>query len=162
MTVPTHPVESDPVLRALANEIYGYETVIDDLPVAPAVTPGDIRNVLSRYDFANPIRLEELIGEVADLMRRWSLHVNHPRYFGWRLVNDSPLAIVCFTHPKIEAGTTTAAEVVDRVLATGRAWISQVRLSGRVVALRACITSHRTTPDDVEILVDELQRAIGP
>jgi aromatic-L-amino-acid decarboxylase len=79
----------------------------------------------------------------------------------WRLVNDSPLAVVCFTHPEIENGTKTAAEVVDGVVGRGRAWISQVRLSGPVVALRACITSHRTTPDDVDVLVDELQRAIG-
>lgn len=79
---------------------------------------------------------------------------------GWRLVNDSPLAVVCFTHPEIESGTTTAAEVVDGVLTRGRAWISQVRLSGPVVAVRACITSHRTTANDVDILAEELERAI--
>lgn len=81
---------------------------------------------------------------------------------GWRLVNDSPLAIVCFTHPEIESGRTTASEVVDRVVGGGRAWISEVRLSGPVIALRACITSHRTQPVDIDILVDELERAIRP
>jgi aromatic-L-amino-acid/L-tryptophan decarboxylase len=79
---------------------------------------------------------------------------------GWRLVNDSPLAIACFTHPSIESGTPSAAEVVDRVVGSGRAWISQVRLSGSGVALRACITSHRTQPADIEVLVDELERAL--
>ncbi len=471
MTVPTHhPVQADPVLRRLADEIAGYEAAIEDFPVAPTVTPGEIRDALSRYDFASPIALEQLIGEVADLLRRWSLHVNHPRYFGlfnptvrragvvadalaalynpqlaawphapianeierhvlsvfmrafgldplsgfanftsggqeanqtavtaalthafphfgerggralpgqpvlylsaeahhsfvkiahqsgigreavrhvsvdsrlrmdvaeltrqidadrargylpflivgtagttaagaidplpelaalaarermwfhvdaawggaavlspvlrdhvagiehadsitcdahkwlsvpvgagmfftrhrepilqafrveassyvppavadtfdpyvttiqwsrrfiglklfltlaelgrdgmarlieqqaaigellrerliaggWRPVNDSPLAVVCFTHSDIEDGRITAAEVVDRVVGGGRAWISQVRLRGTVVAVRACITSHRTTPEDIDILVEELQRAIAP
>jgi aromatic-L-amino-acid/L-tryptophan decarboxylase len=79
---------------------------------------------------------------------------------GWRLVNDSPLAIVCFTHPDIEAGTTTAKEVIDRVVGRGQAWISEVRLSGPLIAIRACITSHRTTEADIDILVGELERAI--
>jgi glutamate/tyrosine decarboxylase-like PLP-dependent enzyme len=81
---------------------------------------------------------------------------------GWRLVNDSPLAVVCFTHPEIESGRTTASEVVRRVVAGGRAWISEVRLSGPVIALRACVTSHRTGPVDIDILVDDLERAIRP
>jgi glutamate/tyrosine decarboxylase-like PLP-dependent enzyme len=81
---------------------------------------------------------------------------------GWTVVNDSPLAVVCFTHPSIEAGRTTVSEVVDRVVGSGRAWISQVRLSGPTpIAVRACITSHRTQPADIEILVAELERAIG-
>jgi glutamate/tyrosine decarboxylase-like PLP-dependent enzyme len=79
---------------------------------------------------------------------------------GWRLVNDSPLAIVCFTHADIESGTTTAKDVVDRVLASGRAWISEVHLTEPAVALRACITSHRTTSADIDVLVEELERAI--
>jgi glutamate/tyrosine decarboxylase-like PLP-dependent enzyme len=79
---------------------------------------------------------------------------------GWRVVNDSPLAVVCFTHPEIEAGRTTTKAVVERVLGGGEAWLSEVRLSGPIVALRACITSHRTTEADIDILVDELERAI--
>ncbi|CAN5583929.1 aspartate aminotransferase family protein [soil metagenome] len=101
-------------------------------------------------------RLIEQQAAMAELLRtRLSEH-------GWRLVNDSPLAIVCFTHPTIEGGRPSAAEVVERVVGGGRAWISQVRLGGSVIALRACITSHRTQPADVDILVDELERAIVP
>ncbi len=81
---------------------------------------------------------------------------------GWRLVNDSPLAIVCFTHPEIDSGRTSTSEVVDRVVRRGRAWISEVHLSGPAIALRACITSHRTTSGDIDILLDELERAIRP
>ena len=81
---------------------------------------------------------------------------------GWIVVNDSPLAVVCFTHPDIESGRATVSEVVDRVVGSGRAWISQVRLSGSTpIALRACITSHRTQPSDIDILVAELERAVA-
>jgi glutamate/tyrosine decarboxylase-like PLP-dependent enzyme len=81
---------------------------------------------------------------------------------GWIVVNDSPLAVLCFTHPEIERGRTTASDVVDRVVGSGRAWISQVRLSGPTpIAVRACITSHRTQLADIEVLVRELERALG-
>ena len=66
----------------MSQEIASYEAVLDELAVAPAVSPDEIRQHLSRYDFAEPIPLDRLIGEVADLLRQWSLHVNHPRYFG--------------------------------------------------------------------------------
>ena len=81
---------------------------------------------------------------------------------GWIVVNDSPLAVLCFTHPTIEGGRTAVSDVVNRVVSNGRAWISQVRLTGpTAIALRACITSYRTQPADVDILVDELERAVG-
>jgi glutamate/tyrosine decarboxylase-like PLP-dependent enzyme len=81
---------------------------------------------------------------------------------GWTVVNDSPLAVLCFTHPEIESGRATVPDVVERVVGSGQAWISQVRLSGpTATALRACITSHRTQPGDIDILVGELERAIG-
>lgn len=81
---------------------------------------------------------------------------------GWRIVNDSPLAVVCFTHTYIESGRTTVSDVVDRVVGSGVAWISQVRLSGPTpIALRACITSHRTQVEDIDILVKELAHAVG-
>lgn len=81
---------------------------------------------------------------------------------GWIVVHDSPFAVLCFTHPQIESGRTTVADVVDRVVGSGQAWISQVRLSGpTAIALRACITSHRTQPTDIDVLVAELERAIA-
>jgi aromatic-L-amino-acid decarboxylase len=50
---------------------------------------------------------------------------------------------------------------VDRVNGSGRAWISEVLLSGERKALRACITSYRTGPEDVGILIGELERALA-
>jgi len=91
---------------------------------------------------------------MADLLRR------KLEAAGWQMVNDSPLAVVCFTHPEIERGNTTTKAVAARVVGGGRAWISEVRVSGPRSALRACITSYRTQPEDIDILIEELERAI--
>jgi glutamate/tyrosine decarboxylase-like PLP-dependent enzyme len=80
---------------------------------------------------------------------------------GFRVVNETPLPVVCFTHEKIEAGAPAPRTVVDRVNGSGRAWISEVLLSGERKALRACITSYRTGPEDVGILIGELERALA-
>lgn len=78
---------------------------------------------------------------------------------GWTIVNDSPLAIVCFTHPTIRDGRSSARQIVDAVNGTGRAWLSEVTLTGRGSVLRACVTSYRTNEDDVRVMVEELERA---
>jgi aromatic-L-amino-acid decarboxylase len=79
---------------------------------------------------------------------------------GWRVVNDTPLPLVCFTHPHFdgpgadEAHTQLVAEIQGR----GTAWLSTVRVRDQT-AVRACITSHRTTEADLDILVEELELA---
>jgi glutamate/tyrosine decarboxylase-like PLP-dependent enzyme len=77
---------------------------------------------------------------------------------GWRVVNDSPLAVVCFVDAKVAADPLLVAE---RVVADGRAWISAARFEGRPV-LRACITSHFTRPEHLEALVAALETARAP
>jgi aromatic-L-amino-acid decarboxylase len=72
---------------------------------------------------------------------------------GWRIVNQTPLPVVCCTHPEIAAGRVTAGKVAQRVLRSGRAWISPTRLAGRPPCLRACVTSYKTTSDDLDVLV---------
>ena len=79
---------------------------------------------------------------------------------GWRLVNRTPLPVVCATHPRILEGGTTVKAVVERVLAGGLAWVSEVLLAGRTPAVRACITNYRTTSADVAFLVGELDRCL--
>ncbi len=79
---------------------------------------------------------------------------------GWKIVNDTPLPLVCF---KDAAGTWDLAQcqrVVNAVIASGQAWISTIQ-SGRdkTPALRACITSFRTEPRHIETLVAALDRA---
>ena len=79
---------------------------------------------------------------------------------GWRVVNRTPFPLVCFTHDRI-GEQLSVDEVVDRVNGSGRAWISKIPVPGHGSVLRACITSYQTEPEDLELLLEELRRAIG-
>jgi len=80
---------------------------------------------------------------------------------GWRIVNDTPLPIVCFTdatHP--DGAQREYLEAVAReVVASGQAWISSTLLGGEKPALRACITNYRTSPRDIDALLAALEKA---
>ncbi|HEX2252184.1 MAG TPA: pyridoxal-dependent decarboxylase [Thermoanaerobaculia bacterium] len=79
---------------------------------------------------------------------------------GWRLANDTPLPLVCFTHPELEAAGAAPADLLPTIYRRGRAWVSEVFLGdARRRALRACITSFRTEERDLEVLVEELETA---
>jgi glutamate/tyrosine decarboxylase-like PLP-dependent enzyme len=80
---------------------------------------------------------------------------------GWLVVNETPLPLACFTHPRLREGARTVEDVVRAVVARGRAWISDVVLDGDERVLRACITSFRTSPEDIEILLGELEAALA-
>jgi aromatic-L-amino-acid decarboxylase len=74
---------------------------------------------------------------------------------GWRVVNDSPLAVLCFVHAD---ETLDLTQISTQVADVGRAWISVARFQGRSV-LRACATSHLTGPEHVDRLVSALNDA---
>ena len=85
---------------------------------------------------------------------------------GWEVVNDTPLPLVCFTHPEIDPPRpggrrrkSRIGAVVDEVVDRGRAWISKVVLTGGRPVARACITSFRTEEEDLVVLLDELEAA---
>jgi glutamate/tyrosine decarboxylase-like PLP-dependent enzyme len=75
------------------------------------------------------------------------------RSLGYEVLFESPLAIVCFAHP-----TVAADALARRVCEGGRAWLSSTHVGPRA-ALRACITSADTTEADLEVLLEELERA---
>ncbi len=77
------------------------------------------------------------------------------RAAGWLLENDSPLPVVCFTHPS----GVDPHSIAMRVVSSGEAWISTTVFSGKPV-LRACITNYRTQPSDLEALIESLARAV--
>jgi glutamate/tyrosine decarboxylase-like PLP-dependent enzyme len=78
----------------------------------------------------------------------------------WRVLNETPLPICCFDDAqRPDAPGTYVLGLVSRVVASGRAWISTVRLAGRTPAIRACITNYRTGPEDVDSLLDALDDA---
>ena len=87
---------------------------------------------------------------------RARLHVS-----GWRVVNRTPLPLACFVDGRTAAGgeATHLERIARAVVASGRAWISTVRLAERQAAIRACITNYRTGPADVDALVEALDQA---
>lgn len=81
---------------------------------------------------------------------------------GFSVVNDSPLPLACFSHPAILAGKTDADRVVATVVTRGHAWLSSVRLSrDKPKAIRACITNHRTSSEDIKLAVSEVAHALS-
>jgi aromatic-L-amino-acid decarboxylase len=90
--------------------------------------------------------------ELGDLMRA------RLREHGWEVVNRTPLPVVCFTEGPDGRDGTRLSAIAEHVVASGRAWVSVGALAGRP-ALRACITSYRTTADDIESLVEALAEA---
>ena len=79
----------------------------------------------------------------------------------WDVVNSTPLPICCFQDRRSTEGRSAAylEAVVRGVIASGKAWISTTRLRGTVPVLRACITSYRTSAQDLHILVSTLNEA---
>jgi len=70
---------------------------------------------------------------------------------GWRIVNNTPLPLVCFTRDGLVA-SKFLAELYERQIA----WMSEVRLGGGEPVLRACVTSFRTTESDIARVVREM------
>src|SRR5882762_8973456 len=63
--------------------VAALESDIASGPIVPTVTPHEIRSYLgSRYDFTNPMALDDVTADVERMMRRWQVQVTHPRYFG--------------------------------------------------------------------------------
>ncbi|MGH8240267.1 MAG: pyridoxal phosphate-dependent decarboxylase family protein [Steroidobacteraceae bacterium] len=82
---------------------------------------------------------------------RARLHAEH-----WQVVNRTDLPLVCFAPADADDERVRAIE--QAVVTSGVAWISTVRLRGRLV-LRACITSYETQTSDLDALVEVLARA---
>lgn len=71
---------------------------------------------------------------------------------GWTIVNDSPLPLVCFTREGLVV-EAFLQELYRRQIA----WMSGVRIRDEFV-VRACVTSFRTTPADIDQVVTEMTR----
>jgi aromatic-L-amino-acid/L-tryptophan decarboxylase len=72
------------IWEQVGQEIEDFTDRIRDLAVSSPVDAVAVRNEIeSRFgDFAAPIPLPDLTRQVADLLRRYSVQVTHPRYFG--------------------------------------------------------------------------------
>jgi glutamate/tyrosine decarboxylase-like PLP-dependent enzyme len=71
---------------------------------------------------------------------------------GWTVANDSPLALIAVLPP---ASLGTPRAIVERVLKSGRAWVSLARFEEQDV-IRICVTHGETSDADVAILVETL------
>ncbi len=71
---------------------------------------------------------------------------------GWRIVNNTPLPLVCFTREGLDVPKYLAALLREQI-----AWMSETRVRGAAV-IRACVTSYRTTEADVAWVVGEMNR----
>jgi glutamate/tyrosine decarboxylase-like PLP-dependent enzyme len=97
------------------------ETLIANGPIVPAVTPEEIRSYLaSRYTFNKPLELDDVINDVEQMLRKWQVHVTHPRYFG--LFNPSVTVasvvadlLVAMYNPQLATWRTSpAANEIER------------------------------------------------
>ena len=80
---------------------------------------------------------------------------------GFVVLNDTPLPVVCFTHPSMAGDIDAHERIVAELGQRQIAWVSRTRLDGRVPAVRACITHFETEPRDIEALVEGLQSALS-
>ncbi len=81
---------------------------------------------------------------------------------GWEVANETPLPVVCFTHAEVRAGRVTTKKLLQTLWRENTAWVSEVRLAGRVPCLRACVTNVESAEGDIDALIegatDALQR----
>ena len=96
------------------------ESEIAGGPILPVVTPQEIRNHLARYDFSEPVALEEACADVENMLRTWQVQVTHPRYFGLFNPSVTPASVVADTlvamyNPQLAAWRTSpAANEIER------------------------------------------------
>jgi hypothetical protein len=83
---------------------------------------------------------------------------------GFRVVNRTPLPVVCFQDARHEDGSSLPylKAMADAVVESGSAWVSITTLGARLPAIRACITSFRTEERDLDVLVESLLAARPP
>lgn len=110
-------------LDLLAREIDTTYARIRELPVTPVVEVDALRaEVAARFDLDAGRPLPDVVASASDLLRRYSLHVTHPRYFG--LFNPSVHAsgiiadaLVALFNPQVAGWTHgPAANEMERLV----------------------------------------------
>lgn len=74
---------------------------------------------------------------------------------GWTIANDSSLAVLCIEPPP---GRADVRSIAKRVLESGIAWVGVAKVEGRDT-IRLCLTHGEAMPNDIEQLVDVLERS---
>jgi glutamate/tyrosine decarboxylase-like PLP-dependent enzyme len=67
----------------IRDEFATLESAIADGPIVSNVTAEEVRaHLSSRFDFKQPVPLEEVVAGVETMLSNWQVQVTHPRYFG--------------------------------------------------------------------------------
>jgi hypothetical protein len=74
---------------------------------------------------------------------------------GWRIVNDTPLPVVCFTRDDLDLPAFLAALRKEQI-----AWMSEVEIKGSRF-VRACITSIKTSEADIHDVVRRITNLLA-
>jgi len=69
---------------------------------------------------------------------------------GWSVVNSTPLPLICFTRDGLDVST-----FLEGLRKYQIAWMSESHIGGQPV-IRACITSFKTTEDDIRDVVNKI------
>jgi aromatic-L-amino-acid decarboxylase len=102
---------------------------------------------LAQHGESGYVEMIEHQAHIGEVLREELTHA------GWRVVNSTPLPLVCFTRDGLET-TKFLTALHERQIA----WISEVRLRDGAPVLRACITSFRTTESEIRWVVSEMNR----
>ncbi len=76
---------------------------------------------------------------------------------GWKILNDTPLPIVCFSDERFIDDPNFSLSVCQNIVQSGKSWISIYPIKG-VNTLRACITNYDTQENDLDNLVHLLNQ----
>ena len=117
---------------------------------------------MARTDYAFPFRVDPVSGQAAQA--GYAAHVERAIDLigelkgalasrGWRIANDSTLAVLCVEPPD---GSCDVPTLASRVLASGRAWVGVASFQGRKV-IRICVTHGEAGTADVRELIDVLE-----
>jgi glutamate/tyrosine decarboxylase-like PLP-dependent enzyme len=74
---------------------------------------------------------------------------------GWRVVNKTPLPVVCFTRDDLDVPRFLAELQKEQI-----AWMSEAKING-ASAVRACITSFKTTEAEIHEVVHAITSLVS-
>jgi glutamate/tyrosine decarboxylase-like PLP-dependent enzyme len=94
---------------------------------------------------------------VEQAVRRTELLRARLSVLGWRVVNQSTLAVTCLRPP---AGSPDVSSIVAAIVKSGEAWLSTAEFEGERI-IRVCMTNGEMTEADVLRLADLLQAQAG-
>lgn len=78
---------------------------------------------------------------------------------GWLIKNHTQLPVLNITHPRLVKEDLLVHQVVDHVVRSGVAWVSVYPVNGKAT-IRACITNYATDENDLNRLVEAMQRGL--